>query len=574
MHLRPYQQEAVAAVWRDWGTFPSVVGVAATGGGKTNIFLSIAMAAIDADPAARVLLLSHRQELVHQPLERIPTIDPDWLTRGNLLRPRVGIIMAERNDYDRALTSASVQSMRQKRLEKLLAHGAISHLIIDEAHHSVAASYVKVIDTLKAANPDLRILGVTATPQRGDGDGLIKVFQKESFKITIADLVKQHYLVQPRWLGISTGLSIKGVSITNGDFNAGQLAQVFDTPHGREIITNAYQQYASGRRAIAFTAGVQGAHDLADAFNVLGIRAEAIDGTTPKDKRSRILEAFKRGEIQILTNCQVLTEGFDAPGTSCILMCRPTRSDGNYIQAMGRGLRPANGVAAAGEDCLILDFLPAESRNIVMAGDVLGLPKEQVKAVKELVEEEAEPGEVQAGFTFDGIDFRSDGTPLEIIARELDYLETSPFRWHRHDGWLTLGLGRATDSVERLLAVPPPVEGVYTLFGVFRTITATPEGSRYSAWRVREIACGDLDTIGLEATAIVERWGSSVLTAKGRTWHKQPCSEPQAKYLKRICNGAFKFAAIMGMTKAEVAGYIDHFQARGALASRAIVVAE
>jgi superfamily II DNA or RNA helicase len=534
MHLRPYQQEAIAAVWRDWQTHTDVIGVAATGAGKTNVFLSIAMAALDSDPSARVLILSHRRELVHQPLERIPTIDPAWLLRCSD-RPRIGVVMDTRNDFDRQLTSATVQSLSIKRLERLLAHGAITHLIIDEAHHSVASTYVRIVDTLKTANPELRHLGVTATPQRGDGDGLIKIYQKEAFKITIADLVKQHYLVQPRWLGISTGFSLKGVSTSNGDFNQAQLASVFDTAAGREIVTRAYSEYAAGRQAVAFTASVAGAHDLADSFNALGIRAAALDGTTPKDERARVLKAYAAGEYQVLANCALLTEGWDCPSVSCLLMCRPTKSDGAYVQMIGRGLRPANGTAEPGEDCLILDFLPADSRNIVMAGDVLGLPKEKTKAVDELLKEEAEPGEVQAGFTFDGEDFHSSGTPLEIIARQLDYLNASPFRWHRHDGWLTLGLGLASDGNERLLAVPPAVEGRYTLYGVLRTVTETDGRRIYGNWRSREITSSDdLSIIGDEATIIVERWGSSALTSKGRSWHNQPCTEGQAKYLRRL----------------------------------------
>src|SRR5690349_18021991 len=118
-------------------------------------------------------------------------------------------------------------------------------------------------------------------------------------------------------------------------------------------------------------------------------------------------------------------------------MCRPTRSDSLYIQCMGRGLRPALGMAPPGEDCLILDFIPEDARDIVMAGDVLGLPKEVTRAVRD-ENRDAEPGEVQAGFTFDGETFDAGGTPMEIIARELNYLDQSPYIWHRRQGLLTL----------------------------------------------------------------------------------------------------------------------------------------
>ena len=565
MHLRPYQERAITAIRQDWQKLSDVLLVAATGAGKTQMYLRLALDAADTDPDARILIVAHRKELIEQPRERIRLMDPDWLTRGNPLRPRVGIIMAERNDTDRQVTIATVQSLSAKRLTALLAHGAITHLITDECHHATASSYLTIYRALKAANSDLKHLGVTATPFRADGDGLAKVYQKESAKITIADLVREHYLVQPRWLGISTGISLKGVASSGGDYQAKALADRMDTPRAREIITAVYQQYAANRPAVAFTAGVQGAHDLAESFNALGIPAAAIDGTTPKEKRAAILDSFKAGELQVLCNCQILTEGWDCPCVSCVLMCRPTKSDSLYVQCMGRGLRPVNGKAESGEDCLILDFLPEETRNIVMAGDVLGLPKEVTRKATERKTDD-DPGAVQGGFTFDGESFRTDGTPLEIVARQLDYLEASPFRWFERDGWLVLGLGVASDNNDRLLVVPPPRNGAYTLYGALRSVSEFDGRKHYGNWRIKAITNDiDLAAIGTKAHEIAEKWGAGVLIGKGRSWHAQPASEGQQKYLRRLCNGELRFAEIKGMTKGQIAGLIDYYQAREAL---------
>lgn len=555
MHLRPYQTEAVTAVTRDWQDHTDVLGVAATGAGKTQIALTVLTDALNT-PGTRGLMISHRTELVDQPLDRIRDFRPDWLMAGALGRPRVGVVQAERDDVDRQLTFATVQSLRGRRLERLLAHGPITHLVIDESHHATAETYMTLVEALKAANPALRHLGVTATPLRADGDGLARVYQKDSFKITIADLVKLGYLVQPRWLGISTGLSLKGVHTRNGDFVQGELATVYDTPAGRRIIVAAYQQYAAGRRGIAFTASVAGAHDLAADFRVAGVNAEAIDATTPKDRRRQLLADFRAGRLTLLCNVDVLTEGFDAPGASCVLMCRPTRSDGRYIQAMGRGLRPAMGMAQPGEDCLILDFLPEETRNIVMAGDVLGLPKATTRAV--LTEErDAEPGEVQAGFTFDGETFDSNGTPLEIISRELNYLESSPFRWYRRDGWMTLGLGKASDENERILVVAPVASGApYVLYGMLKPPTPGAH------WRAKVLTVSPrLDDIGAEAEVIATRWSSGALIGKARAWHTQPASDGQRAFLKRLARGAIKASEIDLMDKGTCASLITHFQA-------------
>jgi superfamily II DNA or RNA helicase len=869
MKLRPYQVDAIAAIRRDWAAgLLDVLLVAATGAGKTNIFLSLLMEALDAAPA-RALILAHRQELIEQPIQRIGHIDAEWLMRGDGLRPRVGVVMADRDDGDRELVIATVQSLASgKRLERLLRHGPIDILVTDECfpagtlvdgrpietikvgdevaafdeanetivrgrvsrtfrrlpphtklrrltvgersvvctmdhpfltdcgwrcardlwvgdwvaiqgdvdgtglhdlrrdvhvnqsaagclepngtptrvlspgmqsgifgasvvptdggdqpqvcvsthedqqshatagdpaeakggvardwtpaprswwewkapsratatagecvgvddrgyrpdkgtevqcgtppqslqagyrrqgdedcdrggwevtsrigatsagcqensvahwarldgvesiesgrdgsfggvcpdghvynleveqfhtyiangfivhncHHATAPSYLKVYQALKEANPALRHLGVTATPMRGDGDGLARVYQADSARITIADLVRQGFLVQPRWLGISTGISIAGVKTSGDDFVQAQLAKVFDTEQGRAIVLAAYQQYARDRRAIAFTASVAGAHELAAAFAGAGIAAAAIDGTTPKDDRRRILDAFRRGDIQVVANCQVLTEGFDAPGTNCILMCRPTRSDSQYVQCMGRGLRPLMGMAQPGEDCLILDFLPAETRNIVMAGDVLGLPKHVVRTVT--AERETAPGEVQAGFTFDGEHFDTGGTPLEIIARQLDYLQTSPFHWHRRDGWLVLGLGAGSDQVERILVITPAQDGaVQRLYGLYRRGWMDGDYATWGPWQSGTIAEGDFDTLSETAHEMAAKWGNTALSSKDRAWHQQPISDGQAKFLRRLASRD-ELGKLERISKGEAAALITHFQAR------------
>lgn len=549
--LRPYQEDAVASVLRDWPQHPATLGVAATGAGKTQIFLVLLMRTLQA--GQRALVISHRVELVDQPLQRIGQIDPDWLMSGALDRPRVGVIQADRGDYDRQITFATVQSLRGKRLERLLSHGPIDYLIIDEAHHSTANTYETLVKALLSANPEMRHLGVTATPLRADGDGLSKIYGHVSFRITIADLVRMGYLVQPRWLGIATGLSLQGVHTRNGDFVQGELAGVYDTPAGRRIIVEAYQKYGAGRRGIAFTASVAGAHALAAEFRAVGVAAEAIDASTPKDRRRQLLADFRAGEITLLCNVDVLTEGFDAPGANIVLMCRPTRSDGRYIQAMGRGLRPAMGTAQPGEDCLILDFLPADSRNIVMAGDVLGLPKEVTRTVLD-EEKEVEEGAVQAGFTFDGENFDSAGTPLEIISRELNYLEQSPYVWGRRDALMTLGCGKGPDGIDRILAVK---DG--TLYAIWRR-----EGynGKMGDWQVAPVACDDPYA---EGQALAEKHSAAAIASKGKGWRNAPASEPQINYLRRLARGRIKLKEIQALTKGQAAELITHYQAAAAI---------
>ena len=569
MKLRPYQVDAVNAVMRDWQTHPDVLGVAATGAGKTQIFLAILQQVCSPAllPESRALIIAHRQELIDQPVERAAGW-PGWDIP-------MGVVMGDRDECDRPITVATVQTLSsEKRLAGLLKYGAIDYLITDEAHHVNADSYLALVERLRQVNPNLRHLGVTATPFRADGDGLSRVFAHVSFHISIADLVKLHYLTQPRWLGIATGISLKGVESRAGDFVQSQLAQRFDTPEGRAVITQSYREYAQGRRAIAFTASVAGAHALAAAFNDQGVVAAAIDGTTPKDERRRILKRYRAGEITVLANCQVLTEGFDAPGTSCVLMCRPTRSDSLYVQMIGRGLRPAGGdplrpgMALAGEDCLILDFQPEGARNVVMAGDVLGLPLEQRRAARDLMKEKAEPGDVQLGFTFDGEHFDAGGTPLEIIARQLDYLQASPFVWERKDGWLVLGLGEASDGKDRILAITPPDEsGQMTLHGLWREKVPGFDGTpRWGSWRSAELKTStSLEELGAEGELRAAKFGAGVLMNKGRGWREQPATDGQVAYLRRLMPREARKELGQHLTKGTAASLITYYQARAVL---------
>jgi len=561
--LRDYQQRAIHNVYEQWQSgHRETLLVAATGAGKTQMYLSIGMDALDVDPDARALVIAHRRELIEQPIERIKLMNAQWLLNGSIDRPRVGVITQGRCDTDRQLTVATVQSMNERRTTELLRHGPITHLITDEAHHVVAGGYLRLRSQLLKANPNLLHLGVTATPMRADGDGLRKVYTSVADRISIADLVRQGWLVKPRWLGVSTAVSLSGVHTRAGDYVASELADAVETESMRRLVVQSYQQYAAGRRFIAFTVTVEGAHKLAEAFVESGLRVRAIDGGTPLEERASILAAYRKGELDGLTNCQVLTEGFDAPGTSCILMCRPTRSDGLYVQCMGRGLRPARGRAEPGEDCLILDFIPADARNIVMAGDVLGIPKEQAKAIRELAEDEAEEGAVQVGFTFDGERIDASGTPLEIVARQIDYLQASTLAWYPPRGTrgtddiLTVGLGRGRDNNERILAVRNE-----QLYGLIR-YPQPDDSSRYGPWKVHRIEATD---IYARAEAVAEKWGVETLMNRGTSWRGRMISEKQASYLAKLARGHLKLAAIRLMTAGEAAQAITHYQALDAL---------
>jgi superfamily II DNA or RNA helicase len=532
--LRDYQADAIAAVQRDWEAgYTDVLGVMATGGGKTAVFLALLVDELSRHSGGRALIIAHRKELIEQPIERLAQFWPEWALRA-------GIVMGQRDECDRQITVATVQTLAsRKRLARILAHGEIDYLIIDEAHHAVAGTYVDVVRTLRDRNPHLRHLGVTATPLRADEQGLRQVYQKTSFCYDIKPLVKSGWLVPPRWLAIQTGISLAGVAKRNGDYSAKSLANVYETQNCFDLVVESHKQYADGRQCIAFVETVDGAYKLAKTFNQAGIKAAAADGTTAKSDRGEILAGFRAGRTQVLCNVALWTEGLDVPQVSCIHQVRPTQSDALYLQMIGRALRPVPGK----EDALILDYAPLEARNICMAGDVLG-----VDARKDVyIKESEERGEVVGGFTFDGSVKWLTGDPMEIISRELNYLDLSPWSWHRgSDGWLSLGLGAASDGIDRTLAISPAAEdGRRSLWGV-----AKREGDRYPrAYLIRE---GEFEALSEVAEGLIERWANATLAAKGRRWRREFPTEAQARFAQRL--GVYEG----GLSKGELAARITH----------------
>lgn len=518
MNLRPYQRQTIDAVKADWDAgYTDVMVTMATGGGKTLVFIATLDEVLQ--PGQRGLILAHRKELIDQPFERIESMFPHRL-------PRTGIVMADRNDAHAQIVIATVQTLgSERRLGQLLANGQIDYLIVDECHHATADAYVNVISALKAVNPDLRHLGVTATPLRSDRQGLKKVYQKESAHFGIRELVRMGYLAPPRWLAIQTGISLADVR-SNGsgvdrDFNQGQLASVFETSNCFDLVVESHRKYAQDRPSIAFTASVEGAHNLAETFRNAGIPAAAADGTMAKTDRQRLLADFRTGQYQVLCNVALWTEGLDLPELSCVHQVRPTQSDGLYTQMVGRALRIFPGKT----DALVLDYCPVDARNIAMLGDVLGIDAKKSAYIRE----EAKEGEVLGGFTFDGETHWMEGNPMEIVSRALDYLDITPWRWLQPQGKhgaMVLGLGKADDGIDRMLVLTPPADEVNAFL-----VAKREEERWHKAWKVKT---GSFEEVSEWAAGYAEQRATKVLAGKKRHWASAEPSEGQIKYAQRF----------------------------------------
>lgn len=541
--LRPYQLEAVENITADWRDHQGVLLVMATGGGKTQVFCEVLDRHLGRE--RRGLVLVHRRELVEQARDRLIDFWPEW-------RGRAGVVMADDNQAACQMIFATVQTLAAgQRLAGVLAHGPIDYVVTDEAHHATAVTYGKVYEQLAAANPDWRHLGVTATPKRADGAGLRQVFEKVSATYDIRYLVREKHLVPPRWLAIQTGISLAGVAARTvdgeRDYNQRQLADVYETRNCFDLVVASHQKYAGGRQAVAFTTTVDGARELAGVFNEAAISASFASAETPKEERRRILDDFRKGRTRVLCNVGLYTEGLDVPEVSCIHQVRPTQSDSLYIQMVGRALRLFPGKT----DALILDYAPLEAREIVMLGDVLGAPARKDVLVADKSEREA----VLGGFTFDGDFHWLDGSPAEIVSRQLNYLDASAWRWHLEDGWLSLGLGRGPNGIERIAVISQPdADGACQLFAMWKHEAETK-------WQVREYRRGDFDMLKELAEGWAEKYATPVLSGKGRAWNEAPPSEGQIRFARRLG------IQVNGQTRGALANQITHKLAQRALRS-------
>lgn len=392
--LRWYQREAVDAVLRAFESGDrSTLVVKATGLGKTQTFCAVAK-----HWPGSVLVLAHRKELVDQAAERLEQMT------GEFVEIEQGELRAGRHAR---LVCASVDSIRQqKRLDR---HGAdrFDLVIVDEAHHYVATTYRKPLEFFANA----KILGVTATPDRGDEKALGRLFDSVSYVFDISEGVQQGYLVPLRGRAVNVeALDISGVDTVAGDLVAAQLDEAMLS--AVEGVVRKTLELEPGRQGLAFFPGVRSAELAAERFNALAPGSACfVSGATPPDDRKRIMADFKAGRYRYLCNCQVATEGFDAPSASLIIQARPTKSRAFYAQTVGRGTRvlpgtvdhlEGKGLAAQRRDavrgsrkpdCMILDFVGNSGKHVLVTPeDLLGglYEDDEVKRAKEIAK--AEPG--------------------------------------------------------------------------------------------------------------------------------------------------------------------------------------
>jgi DNA repair protein RadD len=342
IELRPYQQDAIAEVEQQITAGERrIIIVAPTGAGKTVIGAAL----INSATNKKVVVLAHTREIIKQTAEKLfaHRIEHGILQAGFASRPWLPVQIA-------SVQTLWARGMRTDRM----ALPAADLLIVDECHHAPAGTYRKII----AAYPNAVLIGLTATPCRGDGRGLGGIFDTIIECPQVAELIAQKYLVKTRHYAPADP-ELKGVEVRTGDYVEAQLAECMDRSDLVGDIVSHWHRYGERRKTVCFAVNVPHSLHIRDEFLKSGVRAAHLDGSMPKPQRDAALAQLAAGEIDIVTNCMVLTEGWDMPGVGCCILARPTRKMGLYRQMVGRVLRPASNKY----DAIVLDHSGAVFRH-------------------------------------------------------------------------------------------------------------------------------------------------------------------------------------------------------------------
>ena len=450
LRLREYQQECIEAIEAAEGRgVRRQLVVLPTGSGKTAVFCAEA-----ARRGSRTLILAHRDELIGQAAEKVRLWWPD---------ADIGIVKAERNEtWAQDVVVASVQSLSPARLARL---GEFGLVVVDEAHHCSARSYGRILDGL-GCGPDEQsrradaplLLGVTATPDRADGKGLIDIFDEIVYARDILWGIRAGYLADVKCREVKVAnLDLSKVTVRQGDYAEGELGAALTAANAPRHIVRAWKEHATDRLTLVFMPTVANASEVAAEFAANGIRSACVTGADPLEDRRRALRAFADGRIQVMVNCAVLLEGYDNPAISCVVQGRPTKSRGLLSQMIGRGTRPFPGK----DDLLVLDVVGAtENLSLVSVPSLFGVPKSHMVAKSALravadVEAAAEAEAARSAARPTAPDARLVARDVELFrqVKEQGKVAWAPVR----GGGYAVSLGRSS------IVLDPRGEDLYTV---------------------------------------------------------------------------------------------------------------
>lgn len=551
MRLRPRQKAFVERSVSALNARRNTLGVAPTGAGKTIVLSAVTGESIK-DSDAKVCILAHRDELTAQNRAKFERVVPNVGT---------SVVDAYEKSWGGQVTFAMVPTLA--RSSNLDGMPRLDLLVIDEAHHAVAASYRRIIDRVRDANPEARVFGVTATPNRGDRKGLREVFDNVADQISLGELIASGHLVPPRTFVIDVGVQdeLKSVRKTSSDFDMSEVANIMDRAPVTEEVIRHWKEKAGDRQTVIFCSTVQHAAHVRDAFQAAGISAALIHGEMPSETRKSVLADYAGGKIRVIVNVAVLTEGWDHPPTSCVMLLRPSSYKSTMIQMVGRGLRtvdPEEFPGVVKTDCIVLDFGTSSLIHGTLEQDVdldgnTSSGEAPTKACPSCGAD-IPLASSECPICGDAFDEEEGGsgvtaTPLSgFLMTEIDLLKRSSFEWVD-----------LFDSEEALMATGFNAwGGIFWFEGQWYAV-----GGRKNA-ATRLLGIGERSVCLAQADDWLNEHETDESAFKTRGWLNQPATEKQFKYLSPEARSDFgltryKASALMtfGFNKRDIGRLVE-----------------
>ena len=363
--LRDYQEDCLLAIENNLSkAIRDQLIILPTGAGKTIIFSELIRR-----KKLKTLIIAHRLELLEQAEEKLKFVAPDIES---------GVFCSSRKELGKQVTIASIQSAFSPKNRELFLKEDFELLIIDEAHHAVARTYLELMDYLgfkqidkvrnnKASARGI-VLGFTATAKRGDRKALKRIFDSIAYELKLEELVTRGFLVRPKGLHVTVDIDLEDVQTVMGDYKKLSLRKVMTSDPAREIVAKTIKKFASDRKGIVFSCDIEHAELLQEDIESSGFTCEVVHSNISLDRRKKAITDFREGNVQFLINPMILTEGFDCPVADCMINAAPTQNKPLYIQKAGRVLR----LHPEKEDALLIDFGYAGEEHPLQTAQTLG----------------------------------------------------------------------------------------------------------------------------------------------------------------------------------------------------------
>lgn len=545
LQLRDYQRATIDAVLAPRAGVWRRLIVLATGAGKTICFARLLDEVLEAGESA--LVLAHREELLDQARAKLamaaPTLSVELEQAESRAERRQTLFTAA----GRRVVVGSVQTLRGRRLRSWSPE-SFRYLVVDEAHHATAPTYKDIFEHFGCLDPQRRVplLGVTATARRSDKIGLGAIFQDIAHQVGMAELVKAGHLSRIHAFRLTSDVDLSDVAVVSGDFAAGELEEAVNVEARNQQIVAAYLRWGAGTKALVFCAGVAHAQAVADRFVEAGVASEAMWGAMEDEDRRAALGRFASGETRVLTNMNLLAEGYDEPSIGTIILARPTRSSLILTQQVGRGTRIAEGkshvvvidvrdvtVATKLESVATLAGLPpnwkeAQGEDVFAAAEALAAVPDELRDVTQSMDDvhrvSARLAALKEAYrqSSQRLAARLEAERIDLLAAvEVDPIvaENSQNAWHS-----------PSPQHYRLAMVDVSYEIACDALGTWRvTRVALRDGAKVSSevgTAVNTFAAFRL------ADSHVKREGQGRLVDRSAAWRDQPASEKQLSALR------------------------------------------